>query len=214
MRIPMLDTADFLDISGWQWPIDAVKMAEKVGEVWVRSSIRTQAADSYWWPFQEQLREVGVKVNTYAVWDSRFSGLGHWMNLRNELLRCPAGDRHHFELAIDVEDDVRRTRSQLEQLRILFEESSMWNGRPTWMYTSYGLWNDWANYGPVPWAGDYPLWAVDYRKDSKVLGFPRIPTDWTDYKAWQYSGNGNMMGQYYGTQNKVSIDLNVWRQDE
>jgi GH25 family lysozyme M1 (1,4-beta-N-acetylmuramidase) len=214
LRIPTTRTADFLDISGWQWPIDAVKMSEKVGTVWVRSSIRTRAQDAYWWPLQEELREAGIQVNTYAVWDSRYSGQGHWANLVQELSRCPAGDRHHFEIAIDVEDDVRRTRPQLEQLRVFFEASSNWNGRPTWMYTSYGLWNDWANHGPVNWAYEFPLWAVDYRKSSIARGYPQIPTDWYDYCAWQYSGNGNMMGQYYGTKNKVSIDLNHWREED
>lgn len=213
MRIPTNKAADFLDISGWQWPIDASKMAAKVDTVWVRSAIRIVGSDDYWWPFQEELRAAGVKVNTYAVWDSKYAGGMHWHNLKRELVRCPAGDRHHFELALDVEDSVRRTRAQIEQMRVFMVESSMWNGRPTWIYTSSGLWNDWSNYGPVAWAKDYPLWVVDYKKEHVNRGNPSIPTDWEDYSAWQYSGNGNMMGQYYGTQNKVSIDLNVWRQD-
>ena len=210
MIIPATMTADFLDISGWQWPIDAVAMAERVDTVWVRSAIRTMKIDDYWWRFQEELREAGVRVNTYAVWDSRFSGAGHWLNLKRALEMCPVGDRHHCEIAIDVEDSVRRTRAQIEQMRILFEESSMWNGRPSWCYTSTGLWNTWANYGEVSWAKDYPLWAIDYRKGSIDRGYPSWPLDWEDWSAWQYSADGNQMGQYYGTVNNVSIDLNYW----
>ena len=202
---------DFVDISGWQWPIDASKMASKVDTVWVRCSIRTAGGDQYWWPFQHALRDRGAKVNAYAVWDSRYSGQGHWQNLKKRLLECPVGDRHHFEIAIDVEDNVRRTSAQLDQLRILVEESSMWNGRPSWIYTSPGLWNYWANHGAVGWANNYPLWVADYEPLSVARGFPDIPSDWEDYGAWQYSADGNGRGPEFGTlYHSDSIDLNVW----
>ena len=80
-------------------------------------------------------------------------------------------------------------------------------GIPPMIYTSQGLWNIYMNNGYHSWAKDYPLWICDYVNDE-----PKIPVDWQDvgYEYWQYSGNGNGMGAYYGTQSS-SVDLNVER---
>ena len=71
------------------------------------------------------------------------------------------------------------------------------------IYSSPGWWN--SHVKRNTWAGTKKLWDAHWTN----LASPILPYDWTVWKFWQWSANGNGLGRYYGSlDGDLDMDLN------
>lgn len=85
------------------------------------------------------------------------------------------------------------------------------------IYTRATWWN--SNVNNVSWAKLFDLWVAHYTsaKEGTIVGgnpVPWIPYGWEEpgYVMWQYSADGNMLGEEYGVSSD-SIDISRFRGD-
>jgi len=80
--------------------------------------------------------------------------------------------------------------------------------RKPMIYTSWGYWRRWNPFATQYWALNYPLWIANYTNKPD----PLMPAPFTHWDFWQWSADGNGLGEQYGAQSG-SIDLNRYNGD-
>jgi lysozyme len=211
MEAPLKVDAQVIDLSSHNGNVDFVKMASRgVTETIIRATLRVYGVDTFFHRHVEGAKAAGLRVGAYHLWDSNFPALAQVTNFVNTISEV---DGVEFA-ALDVEESRRRTQDDMSVMHKWLWDVSCHLGTNTLIYTSNGLWNQWHNGGPTPWAWNFPLWLADY---ESVVEPEVVPSDWDVWALWQYSGNGNGAGAYYGTQSHA-VDLNVkrkgWGEDE
>lgn len=79
-------------------------------------------------------------------------------------------------------------------------------------YSTASWWN--SHVAASPWVSQYDFWVARWAEwlDGPWSDGKYIPRDWSDWRLWQYSGNGNGLGSLYGVESN-SIDLNYFHGD-
>jgi GH25 family lysozyme M1 (1,4-beta-N-acetylmuramidase) len=126
-----------------------------------------------------------------------------------------------FKLYADVEDHGGLKKDRVADQVLKFIDRLEANfGKVVGIYTRATFWNpfvarrpEWKNYdlwvaryvrapGPSPW--------IDRAKDGVIENLR--PQDWTDWKIWQYSADGNGRGAEFGAKSGA-IDINFFNGD-
>jgi hypothetical protein len=128
------------------------------------------------------------------------------------------GDQGELPLVVDVERDVRADGTPVPPpfavlepgLRACVERIAQLVGRKPLIYTSAGYWDEFL--GVLSWAQAYDLWVANWVTIWTPGSRPRLPRNWTIYRFWQYSADGNGQGANLGVQSP-DIDLNLFNGD-
>jgi len=78
--------------------------------------------------------------------------------------------------------------------------------RKTWWDYSLGV----LRPGYPEWAAKLNCWTAQY---NEFVTQPMVPLTWSDWKFWQWSADGNMLGHEFGASGSHSIDLNRFNGD-
>lgn len=118
-------------------------------------------------------------------------------------------------VAIDVElNEYNQSKGVFQTELLKFIDRLAYYGYDSpLIYTRASFWN--PNVGNPSWASKYPLWVARYGTSQPWYGEndPYRPLPWNNWTLWQWSADGNGLGDYYGAQSN-SIDLNYFNGDE
>lgn len=211
----MIET--MVDVSRWQGNIDEDVMLSRNPLAMV---IRLGSINS-----------SGVPYSDYLVYEnaSKFGGdipLGFYWYFRPEQsgqvqaefaakvlneIHTDFGVVSHLPIFVDVESNDKHVsfgRFVLEITAFVYKLSDF--GYSPGVYTRGYFWND--NLGNLESMSHLPLWVARYSStathpwDGNPVSYLR-PLPWADWVYWQWSADGNGLGEYYGCDSD-SIDLN------
>lgn len=195
-----------VDISKWQGDVDFELMkAAGVELVIMRGSIGGNGLDDRFYEYYAGARAAGLLVGVYHVVVPDQAVLDQWYNLLDVL----GGRALDIPLILDCEREDGQNPSTIAACieGLAQKVNALWNEYPV-IYTRATWWNAHTIYKPIfklcalwiarYWSGPHP-W-----NDAPATLKPR---DWNDFALWQYSADGNGLGEAYGASSD-DIDLN------
>ena len=124
------------------------------------------------------------------------------------------GDLGELPLVVDVENErgvsLPPPAALAAGARACLSRVQLLSGRRPIVYTNK-LWQD--HVGSPSWSHDYDLWLAAWPKVWTPDLRPSLPNGWSDWRFWQYSGDGNGLGPQYGVESGA-IDLDAFNGDE
>ena len=169
----------------------------------------------------EHIRDVsaaGIPFGVYWYMRPRFSGSVQGEYLHN-LIRTGVGDNqfHCLPVCIDVEESGSSSTQAAESIEDMLGMLSFYQYR-TMIYARQSHYD--ANVAPSPIIAKCDLWAARW---SSALTSPWSDgkhqfRDWSDFRLWQHSADGNALATTYGFPGHPfgdnDLDLNYFNGDE
>lgn len=195
-----------VDISKWQGEVDFEMMkAAGVELVILRLSQGQFETDPTFAANYAGARAAGLKVGAYHVVHPEHTVDNQWWRIISSL----GGRALDIPLALDCELDGNQNPSTVTSIIVGLVNviKAEW-GQYAPLYTRAIWWNQHTVFHPV--FGNCPLWIARYWNGTHPWSdAPETlrPRDWTDFALWQWSADGNGLGQAYGVSSD-DIDLN------
>lgn len=185
------------DLSKWNYPVDFVIHASKARFSYLRGGYgfyrdpnfieyrREAQANNlpigvYWYVY------VGLDIDTQVNTFVSVLEEGGWV-------LPPCAD---FETtSLGVASTTTWIKTFMERLQAKIPKKAV-------IYTSPGWWN--AHVSRNTWAKNYDLWVAHWTTADN----PILPADWSTKLFWQYSADGNRLGEEYGSGGDADMDLN------
>ncbi len=171
-----------IDVSRYQGTVDWQAVADAGNRfAVVRASIWNVKVDETFEANWTGARNAGLLVSAYHVVKADVPAQAQIDYFAQAL----AGHKWDLPPVLDIERDDGLTTPQITQcVRDCLHLSTQRFGRSPIVYTAQWFWDSHVM-ASGEWA-QYDLWVASYGSSSAVL-----PNGWTDWKIWQYSGNGH-----------------------
>lgn len=212
------DTVLYLDLSKWNWPIDLTVAYDRgIRVVFIKVS-QGAWVDSRFEQIVQAAQDAGMLIGFYHFIDPTQTSVSPEQAAAQAAnLTDGIGD---LSMWMDVEWRGNKTPSQLLDYLI------RWHGayksiddRMIEVYTRHSMFTSsvapssfWRNNNIGLNSARYHLGLSSPWSDGRY-----VPRDWIvtelDFrrKHWQYSADGNGLGEYFGSSGAVSMDLNLFR---
>lgn len=218
--VPMPPVTDptvlFLDLSKWNWPMDfSITKSRGIKAVWIKQG---QGAwpDSQFDNLVQGALDAGLEVGFYHFIDPTQTTITakYAAQLAAEMTKGVG------RLSMWMDCERRGDLSPYKMLNYLIEWYETYAGitnRMIEVYTRFSWFNPYVyrsnfwvenNVGLV--GARYHLGLKSPWSDNRY-----VPLDWNfpllDFDKWQYSADGNGMGEYFGSTGAISMDLNLFK---
>lgn len=211
-----------IDISKWQgaWVDPELTLSTGIDFVYLRGTNGSRV-DSRLQEFSAICRERNIPFGIYCFFRPGIDARAQARKLAE--LHKSVGATLMPQLDIEHSDGLAPDKVT-HAAKIFIQEIELLFGRPALIYSAAWWWD--VNIIPnqidmterVKWVARYvsmdktppfncdewAAWAEKFRKP------PRLPRDWPDYDAWQFSADGNISGSW-GFSSR-SLDLNICRE--
>jgi lysozyme len=223
-----MKTEMWVDISWWQGNIDWLALKNEVAGVIIKAS-EANFKDKKFDEYRKAARRVGLKIQYYHFYREWVQGgvqaLYFW-----SLIKDDPGD---LPPVLDLESiGTAAPANVASSARAFVQTLQIASGKKPWIYTGAGFmqkllagcWTSSSRERRVGWMRDYPLWLAQYRwgyaKDFitnylyyealalNLASKPKAPFPWLDVAAWQWTGNGRVLGIH------TSADVNTYYIEE
>lgn len=185
-----------IDVSSYQGNIDWLAV-KGVSFVFIKASEGSTFTDPRFALNWACSKVVGIPRGAYHYYRNGVDPLAQVKKFIDVL----GSDKGELPPVVDVEDET--FIADYDSLMTFCVSLSVRLGVTPSIYTRSSYWDGpqfWTH--PFKWTLKNDLWVADYGK----VDVPHLPSDWTDWKFWQY-GQGN--GKDYGCQSPT-VDLNVF----
>ena len=195
-----------IDISKWQVTFDASVNPDDIQFVVMRASVGIMA-DPIFDQLYESIQPVPIR-GAYHYFRSEWG----WKEQADKFVELVKDTNlHYFALDVETADNVR-SKKFCDDAKRWIDYVAKKTGKKVILYTNPIIYSTWLKpYGN--WMKNYPLWLAQYWFEPDRDKTPGLPEGVTEWSFWQYSADGNNLGDVYGVGSR-SIDLDVFNGTE
>lgn len=189
-----------IDVSSWNGAMDwAVAKSRGISFAYIRAGYSNSVRDVKLNANRDGCTAQAIAFGLYWYLYIGRTYKDHAVSFYNAWLENPG----QLPPVMDCETTTLNTAGTLTWIKNCVTEFEQRAGVPVVIYTSPGWWN--GRVARNAWANAKKLWVAHWTN----LASPILPYDWTAWKFWQWSADGNGLGRYYGSlDGDLDMDLN------